>query len=96
MDKNQGYEIIKAIMLENGRGFALGYHPTAPSPYVTWACYDDDKGQRQSEWGHYGIMIRMVDKSALTVKIGLPRQIMRRTMRHRMCSGGQPKSTRLG
>ena len=34
MDKNQGYEIIKAIMLENGRGFALGYHPTAPSPYV--------------------------------------------------------------
>ena len=25
MDKNQGYEIIKAVMLENGRGFALGY-----------------------------------------------------------------------
>ena len=44
----------------------------------------------------FSIMIRMVDKSALTVKIGLPRQIMRRTMRHRMCSGGQPKSTRLG
>ena len=34
MDKNQGYEIIKAVMLENGRGFALGHHPTAPSPYV--------------------------------------------------------------
>ena len=31
MDKNQGYEIIKAVMLENGRGFALGHHPTAPS-----------------------------------------------------------------
>ena len=54
MDKNQGYEIQKAVMLENGRGFALGHHPTAPSPYVTWACYDDDKGQRQYEWGHYG------------------------------------------
>ena len=54
MDKNQGYEIIKAIMLENGRGFALGHHPTAPSPYVTWACYDDKDGQRQYEWGHYG------------------------------------------
>ena len=54
MDKNQGYEIIKAVMLENGRGFALGYHPTAPSPYVTWACYDDKDGQRQYEWGHYG------------------------------------------
>ena len=54
MDKNQGYEIIKAVMLENGRGFALGHHPTAPSPYVTWACYDDKDGQRQYEWGHYG------------------------------------------
>ena len=54
MDKNQGYSILKAVMLENGRGFALGHHPTAPSPYVTWACYDDEKGQRQYEWGHYG------------------------------------------
>ena len=46
MDKNQGYEIIKAVMLENGRGFALGHNPAAPSPYVTWACYDDKDGQR--------------------------------------------------
>ena len=38
MDKNQGYAILKAVMLENGRGFALGEHPTAPSRYVTWAC----------------------------------------------------------
>ena len=34
MDKNQGYAILKAVMLENGRGFALGEHPTAPSRYV--------------------------------------------------------------
>ena len=54
MDKNQGYSILKAVMLENGRGFALGEHPTAPSRYVTWACYDDKDGQRQYEWGHYG------------------------------------------
>ena len=54
MDKNQGYEIIQAVMLENGRGFVLGHNPTAPSPYVTWACYDDKDGQRQYEWGHYG------------------------------------------
>ncbi|WP_347288457.1 hypothetical protein [uncultured Alistipes sp.] len=54
MDKNQGYSILKAVMLENGRGFALGEHPTAPSPYVTWACYDNKNGQRQYEWGHYG------------------------------------------
>ena len=54
MDKNQGYSILKTVMLENGRGFALGENPKAPSPYVTWACYDDDKGQRQYDWGHYG------------------------------------------
>ena len=54
MDKNQGYSILKAVMLENGRGFALGEHPTAPSRYVTWACYDDKDGLRQYEWGHYG------------------------------------------
>ena len=54
MDKNQGYAILKAVMLENGRGFALGEHPTAPSRYVTWACYDDKDGLRQYEWGHYG------------------------------------------
>ena len=29
MDKNQGYEIIQAVMLENGRGFALGHGATA-------------------------------------------------------------------
>lgn len=54
MDKNQGYTILKAVMLDNGRGFALGEHPTAPARYVTWACYDDEHGTRQYEWGHYG------------------------------------------
>lgn len=29
MDKNQGYAILKVVMLENGRGFALGEHPRA-------------------------------------------------------------------
>lgn len=62
MDKNQGYSILKTIMLENGRGFALGHSPTAPSPYVTWACYDDDKGQRQYEWGHYGNDLGKLEK----------------------------------
>lgn len=54
MDKNQGYAILKMIMLENGRGFALGEHPKAAQPFVTWACYDDEQGRRQYEWGHYG------------------------------------------
>ena len=62
MDKNQGYSILKAVMLENGRGFALGHHPTAPSPYVTRACYDDEKGQRQYEWGHYGNDLNAMEK----------------------------------
>ena len=62
MDKNQGYSILKAVMLESGRGFALGHHPTAPSPYVTWACYDDEKGQRQYEWGHYGNDLNAMEK----------------------------------
>ena len=62
MDKNQGYSILKTIMLENGRGFALGHSPTAPSPYVTWACYDDDKGQRQYEWGNYGNSLERLER----------------------------------
>ena len=69
MDKNQGYEIIKAVMLENGRGFALGHNPAAPSPYVTWACYDDKDGQRQYEWGHYGS-----DRAALEQDFAAPLQ----------------------
>ena len=44
MDINQGYSILKAVMLENGRGFALGLNPKAPQPFVTWACYDDEHG----------------------------------------------------
>lgn len=56
MDKNFGYSILKAIMLENGRGFALGYNPKAVEPYVSWACYDDrESGKREYEWGHYGV-----------------------------------------
>ena len=55
MDKNQGYVILKAVMLENGRGFALGENPKAVEPFVTWACYDDKvSGKREYEWGHYG------------------------------------------
>jgi len=54
MDVNVGYKILNAVMLENGRGFALGENLKAPQPYVTWACYDDEHGRRQYEWGHYG------------------------------------------
>ena len=52
MDINQGYKILNAVMLSNGRGFALGENPKAPQPYVTWACYDDEHGRRQYEWAN--------------------------------------------
>ena len=63
MDKNQGYSILKAVMLENGRGFAMGEHPTAPSRYVTWACYDDKDGQRQYEWVFTKMKIKIAEKA---------------------------------
>lgn len=53
MDKNQGYAILKAVVLENGRCFALGENPKEPQPFVTWASYNDEHGIRQYEWGHY-------------------------------------------
>ena len=36
MDKNQGYEIIKAVMLENGRRLTMscGLRPTIPTDPV--------------------------------------------------------------
>ena len=49
-------------MLENGRGFALGENLKAPQPFVTWACYDDEHGVRQYEWGHYGSDRAMLEK----------------------------------
>ena len=54
MNQNCGYTILKAVMLDNGRGFALGHNPQEVEPFVTWACYDDSQGRRQYEWGHYG------------------------------------------
>ena len=34
MDKNQGYSILKAVMLENGRGFALGRGLGLHDPHI--------------------------------------------------------------
>jgi len=49
---HQGYEIERAVTFENGRGFAVGYNPKAPDPYVSWAFTEKD-GKREYEWGHY-------------------------------------------
>ena len=52
MDNIQGYEIRQSTLFENGRGFALGHNPKAPSPFVTWQFTEKD-GKRDYEWGHY-------------------------------------------
>lgn len=52
MDIIEGYKIQKAVLFDNGRGFALWYDPKAPAPYVTWQ-FTDDAGKRDYYWGHY-------------------------------------------
>ena len=68
--------------------------------YASASASDTPKVQHLKRETHpaqiFSIRIQTVGKSALTAKIGLPRQIMRRTMRHRMCSGGQLMNTRRG
>lgn len=36
MDIVKGYQIQKEAVFEHGRGFALGYNPSAQSPFVIW------------------------------------------------------------
>ena len=48
----QGYEILRSVRFNNERGFALGYNPAAPAPYVTWQLTEDNS-KRDFYWGHY-------------------------------------------
>lgn len=50
MDKNQGYEIQKAVLFDNGRGMAFGEHPR--EGVVTWQ-FTEEAGKRDYYWGHY-------------------------------------------
>jgi len=57
-DENQkelihGYEIQRAIVFENNRGFALAENPAAVSPFVTWQFTEEENGAREYYWGHY-------------------------------------------
>ncbi|XBX10656.1 hypothetical protein QMP26_41710 (plasmid) [Enterocloster clostridioformis] len=36
MDIVKGYQIQKEVVFEHGRGFALGYNPSAQTPFVIW------------------------------------------------------------
>lgn len=46
--KNAGYTITDSIRIGNAE-FVIGYHPTAPAPYVTWECANGN----HYFWGHY-------------------------------------------
>ena len=50
MDKNQGYEIQKAVLFDNGRGMVFGEHPR--EGFVTWQ-FTEEAGKRDYYWGHY-------------------------------------------
>lgn len=52
-DTVKGYEIKRAIVFENGRGFALGENPQAVQPFVTWQFTEGENGKRDYYWGHY-------------------------------------------
>lgn len=50
--KNAGYEMKRAVLYDNSRGFALGENPAAPAPFVTWQ-FTEENGQRDYYWGRY-------------------------------------------
>lgn len=52
MEKNADYTILRSVLFDNGRGFALGECPGAPAPFVTWQFTQED-GKRDYYWGHY-------------------------------------------
>lgn len=52
-DNVKGYEIKRAIVFENGRGFALGENPQAVQPFATWQFTEDESGRRDYYWGRY-------------------------------------------
>lgn len=60
-DNVKGYEIKRAIVFENDRGFALGENPQAVQPFATWQFTEDASGRRDYYWGHY-----TTDKTAAT------------------------------
>ena len=52
-DSVKGYEIKRAIVFENDRGFALGENPQAVQLFATWQFTEDASGRRDYYWGHY-------------------------------------------
>ena len=53
---NADYKITARVRVGNAE-FALGEHPNAPAPFVTWQrnCKNDEDGPPNFFWGHYGV-----------------------------------------
>ena len=50
---NYGYDIKRAVLFDNDRGFAFAHNPNAAaSPYVTWQVINDN-GKFDCYWGNY-------------------------------------------
>lgn len=68
--KNAGYTIIQSLVIGNTE-YVIGYHPTAPTPYVTWECKD----RNNYFWGHYMKERHEADRDLLErAKLELDRQ----------------------
>lgn len=80
-DKVNEYEIKRAIVFENDRGFALGENPQAIQPFATWQFTEDASGRREYYWGHYA-----TDKAAATW------DYKNRVTEYQQDSGGSEKS----
>lgn len=52
MEINQGYEIKKSVLFDNGRGFVLGENPEAAHHFATWQ-FIQAAGKRKYHGGHY-------------------------------------------
>lgn len=77
--KNAGYTIVQSLMIGNAE-FVIGYHPTAPAPYVTWECKDGNN----FFWGHYMQERHEADRDLLErAKQELDRQDQRRNVEKR-------------
>ncbi|HBU12591.1 MAG TPA: hypothetical protein DEB31_07680 [Clostridiales bacterium] len=48
----KGYDITRSVWFDSQRGFAIGYDPGAPSPYVCWQ-FTAENGKRNFYWGTY-------------------------------------------
>jgi hypothetical protein len=48
----EGYIILRRVLFDNDRGFALAHRPGAPSPFVTWQITTDG-GKLDYYWGRY-------------------------------------------